>query len=163
MLTTPPNIPSFDMANKVHSLHSSRKALPPPAPAPTPNVDVNSLMSVLLLQMITKSSLLQSTSPPVEPDADLKRKRSSTSSSSGTLNCGSLEQPVKKKIAYKKQYHDGGKSHISGPPMVDGDPDPFADYDLYYKCDTQNQWLPVPKGFVVIEDADEEEDTSFVH
>jgi hypothetical protein len=70
---------------------------------------------------------------------------------------------VKKKIAYEKRYHDGGKLRISGPPMVDSDPNPFADYDLYYKCDIQNQWLPVLKGFIVIEDADEEEDTSFVH
>lgn len=43
---------------------------------------------------------------------------------------------------------------FSGPPMVDGDPDPTTDYDLCYKCDTQNQWLPIPKGFIVLEDAD---------
>lgn len=87
---------------------------------------------------------------------DAKRKWSSTSSSSGTLNRESLEQPVKKKVAYKRHYHDGGRWYFSGPPMVDGDPDPAADYDLFYKCETQNKWLPVPKGFVVIEKANED-------
>ena len=84
---------------------------------------------------------------------DAKRKWSSTSSSSGTLNRESLEQPVKKKVAYERHYHDGGRWYFSGPPMVDGDPDPAADYDLFYKCETQNKWLPVPKGFIVIKKA----------
>jgi hypothetical protein len=92
---------------------------------------------------------------------DAKRKQSGTSSSSGTLNRGSLEQPVKKKVAYEKQYHNRGKSRFSGPPMVDGDPDPTVDYDLYYMCDTQKQWLPVPMGFIVIEDADEDTGNDF--
>lgn len=42
--------------------------------------------------------------------------------------------------------------------MEAGDADPDADYDLYYKCETQNQWLPIPRGFVVIEDIYEDED-----
>ena len=64
-LTTPPNIPSFDIANKLHFLHSTRTAQPPPAPTATPSVDLNSLTSVLLLQMLTNSGLLQSTSSPI--------------------------------------------------------------------------------------------------
>jgi hypothetical protein len=61
-LTTPPNIPSFNIVNKAHFLHPTRKVQPPPAP--TPSVDVNSLTSVLLLQMLTNSGLLQSTGSP---------------------------------------------------------------------------------------------------
>ena len=178
-------------------LHLTQKAQPPPASTPTPSVDVNSVTSILLLQMLTNSGLLPSASSPtatkaapnpvppavpavasvhkpplsppflsltqlkcfllyagtelgvhdasqykdaldhqgIEPDIlaemsdhilsdigipdgdiihlkkgsiawwnrpDTKWKRSSISSSSDTLNCGSLEQPVKKMVAYKK-------------------------------------------------------------
>lgn len=30
-----------------------------------------------------------------------------------------------------------------------------VDFDLYYKCDTQNQWLPIPKGFIVVKEDEE--------
>ena len=41
------------------------KAQPPPALTATPSVDLNSLTSILLLQMLTNSGLLQSTSSPI--------------------------------------------------------------------------------------------------
>lgn len=28
---------------------------------------------------------------------------------------------------------------------------PGVDFDLYYKCDMQNQWVPISKGFIVVE------------
>ena len=45
--------------------------------------------------------------------------------------------------------------------MVGGDPNPTADYDLFYMCETQDQWLPVPRGFIVIEGADEDAGNDF--
>ncbi|KAI6011735.1 hypothetical protein EDC04DRAFT_2905321 [Pisolithus marmoratus] len=50
-----PNIESFNIANKATCLH--------PAPPATPTIDINSLTSVLLLQTLTKSSLLSSPTP----------------------------------------------------------------------------------------------------
>jgi hypothetical protein len=67
--------------------------------------------------------------------------------------------PQKKRVAYEKRYHDRGGNRFTGPPMEPGDADPDADYDLYYECDTQNMWLPVPKGFIVVEDAEDEDNT----
>ena len=68
-LTTPPNIPLFNVENKAHFLHPTRKAQPPPAPTPTPSVDVNSVMSILPLQMLTNSGLLPSASSPAATKA----------------------------------------------------------------------------------------------
>ena len=45
--------------------------------------------------------------------------------------------------------------------MEGGDTDLNVDYDLYYKCDTPNQWLSVLHGFVVIKDYEPEENYIF--
>jgi hypothetical protein len=73
-------------------------------------------------------------------------------------------EPPKKKVAYEKQYHDGGASRFLAGPMQpdDGGDTPGIDFDLYYKCDTQNQWLPVPMGFIVVED-EEASDMDALH
>ncbi|KAI5998888.1 hypothetical protein EDC04DRAFT_2909211 [Pisolithus marmoratus] len=221
MISVPPNIPSFDPANKALALHPARKA---PVHSLLPSVDVNSLTSVLLLQMLTQSSLLTSqlaavlsstiphtstrcqeataSSPPIPsplqltrflqigpdilqdvddkflsdlgvsagdvihlkkgstawwngPDAKCKRSDMSASASAPETQ-GSLP---KKQVSYNKHYHDGGGCCFSGPPMQKDDNDasepPVCDYDLFYFCDTQKQWLPVLAGYVV---GKEEED-----
>ncbi|KAI6041786.1 hypothetical protein EDC04DRAFT_2892670 [Pisolithus marmoratus] len=65
MLHSPPNLESFNMANKAMYLHPMCKvqALAQPPPPTTPPLDVNALTSVLLLQMLTKSGLLPSSVP----------------------------------------------------------------------------------------------------
>jgi len=42
-----------------------------------------------------------------------------------------------KRVAYQKQFHDGGGTQFTGPPMqVDDVGDPLdLDYDLHYFCD----------------------------
>ncbi|KAF8559464.1 hypothetical protein OG21DRAFT_1366400, partial [Imleria badia] len=59
------------------------------------------------------------------------------------------EQPAKR-VAYQKCFHGGGGAQFTGPPMRAEDPgSPLdQDYDLLYFCDAQNQWLPVPYGFI---------------
>ncbi|KAI5980479.1 hypothetical protein EDC04DRAFT_2917958 [Pisolithus marmoratus] len=61
-LHTPPNIKSFNMANKATHLHPTCKAQAPAQP-PMTQVDLNALTSVLLLQTLTKSSVLSSPAP----------------------------------------------------------------------------------------------------
>ncbi|KAI6016777.1 hypothetical protein PISMIDRAFT_18143 [Pisolithus microcarpus 441] len=61
-LHTPPNIESFNVANKATHLHPTCKAQAPAQPPTTP-VDLNALTSVLLLQTLTKSSVLSSPTP----------------------------------------------------------------------------------------------------
>ncbi|KIK91253.1 hypothetical protein PAXRUDRAFT_149910 [Paxillus rubicundulus Ve08.2h10] len=63
MLKTPPNIESFNIANKAPVLHPAHKShIPTPISVPlTLQVDVNSLTSVLLLQTLANSGLLSST------------------------------------------------------------------------------------------------------
>lgn len=52
---------------------------------------------------------------------------------------------------------------LSGLPMVDSDPDPTVDYDLYYMCDTQTQWILILRQFIVIKDADEDARNDFLY
>ncbi|KAI6044130.1 hypothetical protein EDC04DRAFT_2599716 [Pisolithus marmoratus] len=72
MLCSPPNLESFNMANKVTYLHPMCKvqALAQPPPPTMPPLDINALTSVLLLQMLTKSGLLPS-SVPTTPSVNL--------------------------------------------------------------------------------------------
>lgn len=72
--------------------------------------------------------------------SDAKRKRSNTATSED-------EQPVKR-VAYQKQFHGGGGAQFTGLPMRPGSP-PLLDYDLLYFCDVQNQWLLIPRGFIL--------------
>jgi len=87
---------------------------------------------------------------------DAKRKRSNTSTSLGTEHGKSVGSLPRKKVAYEKKFHDSSGNRFSGPPMQadDGDSLSGTDYKLFYKCKARNQWLPVPKGFMVVEDED---------
>ncbi|KIK13184.1 hypothetical protein PISMIDRAFT_119381, partial [Pisolithus microcarpus 441] len=93
--------------------------------------------------------------------ADAKRKCSNTEVSVHSTDLPT--HPPKRRVAYEKRYFDGGGCRFSGPPMrPDDNPNnPFAvekDYALHYKCDIQGQWLPVPKGYLVDENAEDAED-----
>jgi hypothetical protein len=72
----------------------------------------------------------------------------------------SEEPPVKKKVFYKKKFRDGGGATFSGLPMRADDSDTSAngDYDLFYFCDSQMKWLPVPHGFIVHKDEELEDE-----
>ncbi|KAI6039442.1 hypothetical protein EDC04DRAFT_2895240 [Pisolithus marmoratus] len=83
--------------------------------------------------------------------SDAKRKWSNTEAST---NSTEPPRPAHKKVLYKKHFFTGGGNNFSGPPMTPDDnlDNSFsvpADYNLFYKCDVQGQWLPVPKGYVV--------------
>ncbi|KIO15009.1 hypothetical protein M404DRAFT_17863 [Pisolithus tinctorius Marx 270] len=89
---------------------------------------------------------------------DVKRKHSDTGASSGN-------EPLKK-IMYEKRFKDSGGSHFTASPTTinkddDGSKLALLDYDLYYHCKSQDQWLPVPWGFVVDETGEESEDDIF--
>ncbi|KAI6016595.1 hypothetical protein BKA83DRAFT_4497681 [Pisolithus microcarpus] len=256
-----PNLNSFNVTNEATYLHPMCKmqALAQPTPPTTLSLNVNSLTSVLLLQMLTKSGLLSSSVPAAPPSGsvpspvtptqahaelitssplvpsptqlsrfllfaemnlgvcnatryevnldlqgigldilaevddkvladggisigniihlkrgctvwwnspDAKQKWSNTEAS---INSTEATCPPHKKVSYEKCYFTGGGNRFSGPPMA---PDknldnPFSvipDYNLFYKCDVQGQWLPVLQGFVVnesSEDLAEDLDTSY--
>jgi hypothetical protein len=79
---------------------------------------------------------------------DAKRKWNSMSPTSDD------EQPEPaRRVAYRKRFHDGGGARFTGLPMVPGSPSKL-DYDLSYFCEAQNQWLPIPRGLIVVEDAE---------
>ncbi|KAI6126581.1 hypothetical protein F5141DRAFT_1209871 [Pisolithus sp. B1] len=76
MLHMLPNIESFNITNQATCLHPVHKvqaaqALIHPVPPATPTININPLTSVLLLQTLTKSSLLSSPTPvaPAVPPA----------------------------------------------------------------------------------------------
>ncbi|KAF8546132.1 hypothetical protein OG21DRAFT_1491548 [Imleria badia] len=62
-LHIPPNIDSFNPANKASIIHAKRLQQPQ-QPPPTPAANINSLASVLLIQAIMKSGLFPSTVSP---------------------------------------------------------------------------------------------------
>ncbi|KAI6045834.1 hypothetical protein EDC04DRAFT_2598430 [Pisolithus marmoratus] len=228
-LHMPPNIKSFNIANKATCLHPACKAqaaraLIHPAPPATPTVDINSLTSVLLLQTLTKSSLLSSptpvapaitlapplvtpTQPAINPVPYSPLVPSPTQLSCflhyaevnlGICNAMGYEKnlevqgigldiladaglsvgniihlkrgcmndasphPAHKRVAYEKQFSNGGASQFSGYVMTPDSNlnDPFAvpkDYTIFYKCEVHNQWLPVPPGFSVDKSGEEHE------
>ncbi|KIO10419.1 hypothetical protein M404DRAFT_129759 [Pisolithus tinctorius Marx 270] len=100
---------------------------------------------------------------------DAKRKHSDTGASSGNERVGQASSPPtrpSKKIVYEKRFKDGGGCHFTASPMTinkddDGSKPAPLDYDLYYHCESQDQWLPVPRGFVVDETGEESEDNVF--
>ncbi|KAI6008942.1 hypothetical protein EDC04DRAFT_2581825, partial [Pisolithus marmoratus] len=82
---------------------------------------------------------------------DVKQKRSNTEV---LTNSTELPCPAHKKVLYKKCFFMGSGNHFSGPLMMpDDNPDNLfsvpADYNLFYKCNIQGQWLPIPKGYIV--------------
>ena len=89
--------------------------------------------------------------------ADVKRKRSNTLASSDE----NPDQQSSKRLSYKKEYHDGGGCRFSAPPMQKDDNDDGLpldrDYDLFYRCETLKQWLPVPRGYLVDENPENPE------
>ncbi|KAF8132039.1 hypothetical protein EV363DRAFT_1480092 [Boletus edulis] len=91
---------------------------------------------------------------------DAKRKRSDTGQSSAS-HPKSPTRPRQKRVAYEKRYHDKGASRFTGPPMIagDDDEDKDKDYDIWYESTEHQKWLPVPRGFIVCEDAEEDNET----
>ena len=61
-LSIPPNIESFNLTNKASVLSHGKRASALTAPSPSPAIDVNSLISVLLIQTLAQLGLLSSNS-----------------------------------------------------------------------------------------------------
>ncbi|KAI6024303.1 hypothetical protein EDC04DRAFT_2574367, partial [Pisolithus marmoratus] len=90
---------------------------------------------------------------------DVKHKCSNTETS---VQNDASPHPAHKRVAYEKQFSDGGASQFAGHVMTPDSNlnDPFAmpkDYTIFYKCEVHNQWLPIPLGFSVDESGEEHE------
>jgi hypothetical protein len=80
---------------------------------------------------------------------DAKRKRVDGDEETG-------EPSVKRdSVAYERQFDEGGGCHFSGPPMVGGGY-LVPGETLWYKCVAIGDWLPVPPGYTVIMEEDDE-------
>ena len=125
-LTTPPNIPSFDVANKAHFLYPTWKAQPPPALTLMPSVDVNSITSILLFQMLTNSGLLQSTSsspaakapPPIPSAAPAPAPPSPPLPSPMQPNCFLLYAETDLRVCNASQYDNALGLQGIGPDVL---------------------------------------------
>lgn len=82
---------------------------------------------------------------------EAKRKRTATQSEPAEA-----PQATKRKFQYERRYDDGGAARITGGPIMpaeDGDDGrEYRDFDWYYKCENANDWLPVPRGWIVEEE-----------
>ena len=86
---------------------------------------------------------------------DAKQKCSDTDQSL-TSKSRSPTCPSQKKVAYEKKYHDGSSCQFTAFPMIPGNDNRPRDYDLWYQSTDHGVWLPVPKRFIVCEDAEKE-------
>jgi len=55
---------------------------------------------------------------------------------------------------YERWFDDGGGCHFLGPPMVGGDYYVPGE-TLWYKCTARKDWFPVPCGYTVIMEEEE--------
>ncbi|KIK93716.1 hypothetical protein PAXRUDRAFT_144441, partial [Paxillus rubicundulus Ve08.2h10] len=72
-------------------------------------------------------------------------------------NAKSPTHPPQKMVAYER-YHNGGGCHFTRPLMIagDGNDDGPKDYDLWYQSTDHSAWLPVPKGYIICEDGNDD-------
>ncbi|KAI6011473.1 hypothetical protein EDC04DRAFT_2905451 [Pisolithus marmoratus] len=97
------------------------------------------------------------------PDAKQKRSNASTSGTPGpAAKCSNTQDSRPAQVFYEKWFHNRGGGHFSAPPMCKNDDDssspPEQDFDLFYHCETLKQWLPIPHGYSVDEDAEDSEE-----
>jgi hypothetical protein len=59
-------------------------------------------------------------------------------------------------VAYERRFADGGGSWFSGPPMVGGDPPQVPGETLWFRCEARKDWFPVPPGYTVLEEGDDD-------
>ena len=81
---------------------------------------------------------------------DAKRKRADS------INKVAGEPSAKRNfVAYERRFDEGGGNRFSGPQMVGGDY-LVPGETLWYKCVAKGEWLPVPPGYTVVMEGDEE-------
>ncbi|KAI6043801.1 hypothetical protein EDC04DRAFT_2599890 [Pisolithus marmoratus] len=148
-IITPPNIESFNLANKAPILHPACKAAAQP-------------LNTSLLHSLTSPA----PTPPT-PQTPIQHQVHSTSSLPAPspsqvacylwyaeANLGSETERLKR-VYYKKQFHTGGGSHFTVVPMQQDEDNSSApleqDYDLFYFYETLKQWFPIPHGYIVDE------------
>ena len=56
----------------------------------------------------------------------------------------------------ERRFDDGGGSQLSGPPMVGGDYEEVPGETLWYKCTACKDWFPIPHGYTVIVEEDDQ-------
>ena len=71
---------------------------------------------------------------------------------------GDISEPPAKcdVVDYERQFDDGGGSQFSGPPMVGGDYEEVPGETLWYKCTAHKDWFPIPHGYTVIVEGDDQ-------
>jgi hypothetical protein len=58
--------------------------------------------------------------------------------------------PPNKRVAFEKQYSDGGRYRLYGPRIIEGDFTPGTDIDWYYFCKAWDAMVPLPPGHVPV-------------
>jgi hypothetical protein len=59
-------------------------------------------------------------------------------------------------VTYKTRYDEGGGCQFLGPPMVSSDSSLCPGESLWYKCEARNDWFPVPAGYTIVHEGDED-------
>ena len=65
-------------------------------------------------------------------------------------------RPIKR-VRFEKRFHDGGGFTFHAPEgsMVPGQASQSNDYDTYYYCEARKDMVPVPTGFIVCEESED--------
>ena len=65
--------------------------------------------------------------------------------------------PPNKRVAFEKQFCDGGGCRLYGPRIAKGDFSPSSDVEWFYHCKAQNAMVPLPPGCVPIIEGEDDE------
>ena len=66
------------------------------------------------------------------------------------------EPPTKlDSVSYERRFDDGGRSRFMGPSIVGGDYFVLGE-KLWYKCKAHKDWFPIPPGYTVITEEEDE-------
>ncbi|KIM50301.1 hypothetical protein SCLCIDRAFT_18538 [Scleroderma citrinum Foug A] len=138
-IATPPNIESFNLANKALEMAPSSPLVSLPSHFSCYLKYVETHLGVHHASAFESAFQLHGIGPDILPDINDK-----VLSDLG-ISAGDIIHLKKGSVA-------------CGPPMQqDDDPPPSPiehDYDLFYCCEIHKQWLPVPHGYLVDEDED---------
>jgi hypothetical protein len=69
--------------------------------------------------------------------------------------------PAKHTVAYERRFTEGGGSRFSAGPMVGGDPPNAPGETIWYRCEARQDWFPIPPGYTVEEENNEDDSYGF--
>jgi len=88
--------------------------------------------------------------------ADAKRKRTEEDKTDDRPRT-----PPNKKVRYEKRFKDGSGAHTFWGPYLEPGDMFHPEWEIYYYCEARREYFPIPQGYCVIEDDENQDPFSF--